>query len=142
MQQSNCIIAIHQRRSTAAAAAGYRQGEAIHKAALNEAAAAGLLLLAGWQQRCLAGAECARAAGRARFAPPSPPPARPRRAARSPAPTRRPPACRARRAADLPRSRVCVAKAEYLTHGPPPPLAQPCLPTPCAALALSWWKPP
>ncbi|KAI8473549.1 MAG: putative RNA methylase family UPF0020-domain-containing protein [Monoraphidium minutum] len=34
---------------------GYRQGSAIHKAALNEAAAAGLLLLAGWQRRCLEG---------------------------------------------------------------------------------------
>ncbi|WIA16944.1 hypothetical protein OEZ85_013866 [Tetradesmus obliquus] len=29
---------------------GYRSGAAMHKAALNEAAAAGLLLLAGWQQ--------------------------------------------------------------------------------------------
>jgi hypothetical protein len=30
---------------------GYRSGSAVHKAALNEAAAAGLLLLAGWQER-------------------------------------------------------------------------------------------
>jgi hypothetical protein len=31
---------------------GYRSGAAVHKAALNEAAAAGLLLLAGWHERC------------------------------------------------------------------------------------------
>lgn len=31
---------------------GYRSNTAVHKAALNEAAAAGLLLIAGWQQRC------------------------------------------------------------------------------------------
>ncbi|KAF6264836.1 hypothetical protein COO60DRAFT_1698169 [Scenedesmus sp. NREL 46B-D3] len=31
---------------------GYRTGAAVHKAALNEAAAAGLLLLAGWHERC------------------------------------------------------------------------------------------
>lgn len=31
---------------------GYRSNSAVHKAALNEAAAAGLLLIAGWQERC------------------------------------------------------------------------------------------
>jgi hypothetical protein len=31
---------------------GYRSESAVHKAALNEAAAAGLLLLAGWQDTC------------------------------------------------------------------------------------------
>lgn len=31
---------------------GYRRDAAIHKAALNEAAAAGLLLTAGWHNKC------------------------------------------------------------------------------------------
>lgn len=31
---------------------GYRRASAVHKAALNEAAAAGLLLIAGWQDKC------------------------------------------------------------------------------------------
>lgn len=31
---------------------GYRSDSAVHKAALNEAAAAGLMLLAGWQDTC------------------------------------------------------------------------------------------
>lgn len=31
---------------------GYRSDSAVHKAALNEAAAAGLMLMAGWQDTC------------------------------------------------------------------------------------------
>jgi 23S rRNA G2445 N2-methylase RlmL len=36
---------------------GYRGDGAMHKAALNEAAAAGLLLLAGWDEHAAAGGE-------------------------------------------------------------------------------------
>lgn len=42
---AGCCVSTHCRR-------GYRSDSAVHKAALNEAAAAGLLLLAGWQDTC------------------------------------------------------------------------------------------